>query len=335
MTPTSRRRSALSASVLVPALAALFMGFPATAQTANEVRALVDRVETLERDLNGVQRQLYRGGGGDVGGGAAPSGSAAAAQEVRLSGIEDQMRQLNGRVEEVGFQARQLAERLDKMQQDLEFRLQALERGAGIAPAAPLADAGTSPTAQGAAQGAALGAAAPPASGPGAPPKPLGQLGGNTPLPLPPPAPPAGAAAQAEDDLPTTVIGGSPKDQYEQARARILQKDYPGAAAGLEAFIKAYPEDPLAGSAQYWLGESHYAQGHFDAAAAAFLTGLKKYPKSPKAPDSMLKLGMTLGEMGQKKEACAALGDIPNRYPNASLAIKQRAQKERQRVGCS
>ena len=71
------------------------------------------------------------------------------------------------------------------------------------------------------------------------------------------------------------------------------------------------------------------------AAAAAFLTGLKKYPKSTKAPDSMLKLGMTLAEMGQKKEACAALADIPNRYPSASLAIKQRAQKERQRVGCS
>ena len=328
MTPNSRWRALLSAPVLVPVLASYIMASPASAQTANEVRALVDRVETLERDLNGVQRQLYRGGGGGGDAGGAPlSGGAAAAQEVRLSGIEDQMRQLNGRVEEVGFQARQLSERLDKMQQDLEFRLQALEQGAGISPPPSTAPASVPP-------GAGAGSP-PPASGPGAPPKPLGQLGGNAPLPLPPPTPPAGATAAAEDDIPTTVIGGSPKDQYEQARARILQKDYPGAAAGLEAFIKAYPEDPLAGSAQYWLGESHYAQGHFDAAAAAFLTGLKKYPKSPKAPDSMLKLGMTLGEMGQKKEACAALGDIPNRYPNASLAIKQRAQKERQRVGCS
>jgi len=156
-------------------------------------------------------------------------------------------------------------------------------------------------------------------------------LGAGAPQPALPPA-----NSTPADDQGTTVIGGnSPKDQYEQARARILQKDYAGAASGLAAFMKANPEDPLAGAAAYWLGESHYAQGQFDAAAAAFLTGLKKYPKSTKAPDSMLKLGMTLAEMGQKKEACAALADIPNRYPSASLAIKQRAQKERQRIGCS
>ncbi len=321
-----------SARVLLPVFLLLAGITQAHAQSANETRALIQRIEGLERDLNNLQRQMYRGAApaaadGEAGGQGVPAG-VAAAQEVRMSAIEEQLRQFNGRMEELDFQAKQMAQRLEKMQQDVDFRLSALERGQGGAalPGGPM----TPP-----ADGMAPATAPPPATADGqtlgAPPRPLGQLGAGAPQPaLPPPS------AAPVDDQGTTVIGGSsPKDQYEQARARILQKDYAGAAAGLEAFIKANPEDPLAGAAAYWLGESHYAQGQFDAAAAAFLTGLKKYPKSTKAPDSMLKLGMTLAEMGQKKEACAALADIPNRYPSASLAIKQRAQKERQRVGCS
>lgn len=326
--PAARWRNAFCRAAL-PALLLLAGAVPAYAQTANETRALIQRIEGLERDLNGLQRQMYRGAAPTAGGeGGAPPAGVAAAQEVRMSAIEEQLRQFNGRVEELDFQAKQMALRLEKMQQDIDFRLSALERGQGggaLSGGAMAPPADGTPAATG---GGATGTGDQPL---GAPPRPLGQLGAGTPEPaLPPPA------TATTDDQGTTVIGsGSPKDQYEQARARILQKDYAGAAAGLEAFIKANPEDPLAGAAAYWLGESHYAQGQFDAAAAAFLTGLKKYPKSTKAPDSMLKLGMTLSEMGQKKEACAALADIPNRYPSASLAIKQRAQKERQRAGCS
>jgi tol-pal system protein YbgF len=341
---TWARRAAFLASpaIALSLLAAGLAPVPAAAQSTNETRVLLDRVERLERDLNTVQRQVYRGGApegvtSDVPS-AAGGGPAAAAQEVRLSAIEDQMRQLNGRIEELGFQAKQLSDRMEKMQQDMEFRLSALERGqgGGVAPMPGIA------AVPGAADSSPPGtdggfAASPPPSGPatggpalGAPPRPLGTVDPNAVAAVPPPA-----AAAAGDDIPTTVIGGTPKEQYEQSRAKILQKDYSGAASGLEAFLKAYPDDPLAGAAQYWLGESHYAQGHFDAAAAAFLTGLKKYPKSSKAPDSMLKLGMTLNEMGQKKESCATLAEIPNRYPQASLAIKQRAQKERERAGCA
>jgi tol-pal system protein YbgF len=339
-----RARALCAAFLVSPALALLAFAaglapLPVAAQSTNETRALLDRVERLERDLNTVQRQIYRSGAPD---GVTPdvpstggSGPAAAAQEVRLSAIEDQMRQLNGRIEELGFQAKQLSDRLDKMQQDVDFRLSALEHGQGGAGqvgglAAVPGPASASPNA------ADGGVAASPPNGPatggpalGAPPRPLGTVDPNAVAAVPPPV------ASAGDDIPTTVIGGTPKEQYEQSRAKILQKDYAGAASGLEAFLKAYPDDPLAGAAQYWLGESHYAQGHFDDAAAAFLTGLKKYPKSSKAPDSMLKLGMTLNEMGQKKESCATLAEIPNRYPQASLAIKQRAQKERERAGCS
>ena len=62
----------------------------------------------------------------------------------------------------------------------------------------------------------------------------------------------------------------------------------------------------LAGSAQYWLGETFYAQGNFREAAQNFLHGYKNYPKSRRAPDSLLKLGISLNKLGQTQQACAA-----------------------------
>src|SRR5690606_10671712 len=46
-----------------------------------------------------------------------------------LAGIEDQIRQLNGKVEELNFQILQMQEQIRKQQEDNEFRLQQLEEG--------------------------------------------------------------------------------------------------------------------------------------------------------------------------------------------------------------
>src|SRR5688500_14552317 len=58
---------------------------------------------------------------------------AASAQnvdaELRVQQLEEQLRQLNGRVEEMSFQILQMQETLRKAQEDNEFRFQELEGG--------------------------------------------------------------------------------------------------------------------------------------------------------------------------------------------------------------
>ena len=94
------------------------------------------------------------------------------------------------------------------------------------------------------------------------------------------------------------------------------------------------PDHSLAGSAQYWLGETFYAQGDFKRAAASFLQGYTKYPKSRRAPDSLLKLGISLNRLGQGEQACAAYSAVSAEYPKA-VEARKRAQAEAKRAGCA
>lgn len=128
--------------------------------------------------------------------------------------------------------------------------------------------------------------------------------------------------------------GGDPKQAYEAAYGYLLQQNYGAAESAFEDFLRRYPEDALAGNAQYWLGESLYVRGQYKAAASAFLKGYQTYGKSTKAPDSLLKLAMSLDRLGQKDAACSSFAELSSRFPSAPSHVKTRAQTERQRSGC-
>ncbi len=125
----------------------------------------------------------------------------------------------------------------------------------------------------------------------------------------------------------------SPEALYERSNESLLRRQFGDAEQGFGSFISKYPEHSLAGSAQYWLGETYYAQGDFRQAAQNFLTGYTQYPKSRRAPDSLLKLGISLNKLGQKQQACASFGALSGKYPNA-VEAKKRAQAEYKRAGC-
>lgn len=125
----------------------------------------------------------------------------------------------------------------------------------------------------------------------------------------------------------------TPESSYERWYEALLRRQFSEAETGFRAFLDKYPEHNLAGSAQYQLGETFYAQNDFRGAAQNYLEGYKKYPKSRRAPDSLLKLGMSLKKLGQKDQACAALGSVATEFPRA-VEAKKRAQAEYKRGGC-
>jgi tol-pal system protein YbgF len=127
----------------------------------------------------------------------------------------------------------------------------------------------------------------------------------------------------------------NPKQLYETAYGYLLQRDYGAAEAAFDDFLRRHPNDPLAGNAQYWLGESLYVRGQYRAAANAFLKGYQSYAKSAKAPESLLKLAMSLQRLGQKEAACSSFGELATKFPNVAAHVKTTAQAERQRAGCS
>jgi tol-pal system protein YbgF len=143
--------------------------------------------------------------------------------------------------------------------------------------------------------------------------------------------PPAFGAATA----PNAADAGNAKQLYETAYGYLMQRDYSAAQGAFEDFLTRYPQDSLAGNAQYWLGEAHFVRGEYKAAAGSFLKGYQNYAGNARAADSLLKLAMSLDRLGQKDAACSSFGELSTRFPNAPENVKMRAKSERQRIGCT
>ena len=125
----------------------------------------------------------------------------------------------------------------------------------------------------------------------------------------------------------------TPDDLFLHSEKALLQLQYSDAETGFQEFLSKYPDHNLAGSAQFKLGETFYAQQQYEQAAKSYLTGYKQFPKSRRAPDSMLKLGLAMNKMGQNQQGCAVLGSVGDEFPNA-VEVKKRAQAEYKRAGC-
>jgi tol-pal system protein YbgF len=311
---------------------------PARAQTATE-QQLMYQLNQMRQELRALQTQVYSGGTG--GGSASLSNSAAADIQVRLSQLERDQQGLTGQIEQLGHQIRQIGERLDRLASDVEYRLQALEGGTaaprqqGAAPQtqapqtqapqtqAPQTQAPQTQAPQTQApQTQASQTMAPSSSAtqmvPGEEPKQLGTITSGT------------STAATGVRLP----GGTAEESYQYAFGLMRQSKFDEAEAAFKAFLAKYPNDPLAGNAQYWLGETYYARGDYSQAAVAFAEGYQDYPNSRKAPDNVLKLAKSLAQLGRSSDACAALSELPRQMPNAPPQTLQKAQEERQRLGC-
>ena len=142
-----------------------------------------------------------------------------------------------------------------------------------------------------------------------------------------------GSDGAAAPDVQQVAMAETPDDLFLRAEKSLLQLQYADAEAGFKEFLGKYPDHNLAGSAEFKLGETYYAQQDYTSAAKAYLAGYKQFPKSRRAPDSLLKLGLSLGRLGQKDQACAALNSVGDEYPNA-VEVKKRAQAEYKRAGC-
>ena len=265
---------------------------------------------------------------------SAAGGAAIADLRVRLTQIEEVMRALNGKLDDVSFRLTKFSERFEQVSADSEFRFQQLELAAAGAGSKAQQNTSSEPQVLG--------------TMPVSPPESvellakaetvtlIGETAPDTPL-ITSQANRASATAgnQASGLGGSDASFGTPKDIYDLALKKLQMGAYQEAQAELQNFLDLYPRDRLAGNAQYWLGETFYVQRDYKNATAAFLAGYTNYGDSIKAPDSLLKLGMTLIVMGEKKTGCDAFAELSDRFPDAPQAIVRRAEIESQRAECS
>ena len=346
----------------LPTLLALgLLAAPALADSPAAVRAGIEALSSEAAQLRSIQLAQ------------ADSGQLAGIV-VRLSRIEEELRRLTGRLENLEYGRDQAQDRLDRLVADLDVRLSRLEGGAagGAAPAeAPRAEATREAApvevlrapepAPAATRQAEPAAPVRPAGRPAPTPTPqddtaarrgyvLGTLprdaimsgGAATTAPraadtgagAPPPAMPRAAAPEPQRQA-ALPRPDTPKGQYDAALTLLQSGDFGSAQDEFADFLAAYPQDALAPSAAYWLAETHYVQHDYAGAAAQFAKNFQTYgDKATKAPDNLLKMGMSLSQLGQRDEACRVFDELVTRYPNAAPPIKQAAARGRAGAGC-
>lgn len=151
------------------------------------------------------------------------------------------------------------------------------------------------------------------------------------------PAAPASPAPPPVGSRPTTNTL-QPQDIYQAAYLDFSKGSYALAIAGFREFLRRFPDQALAGAAQYWIGEAHFslARGYANAgqtqqanealeqAMQEFRKVLANYPRSDKAPASLYKEALVLLELNQPAVAQQRLQYLVETFPQSEEAALAR-----------
>ena len=288
-----------------------------------ESENIQNRINTLQNDIKTLEKAVY-----SLSNSSSVSGTSSSLSEedimtrhlLKLSEIEEQFKTLTNRFEEINFKIDKLSSRISKIQSDNQLRFEDLEAGGVV-----VKDKKKRKKLPGTGEEQEIGRI---------------------------------SESDVEEvqevqstlsvDATTSVVTEKaerseailPKDknvgeQYDFALSFIKVGDYDTAEVALKEFVTTYPEDKLAGNAQYWYGETFRIRQLYNDAATAYLDGYQKYPQSAKAPLNLLKLGITLVQIGEKSQGCNMISGVKTQYPEADKSILQKAQYEEKKFKCS
>lgn len=112
----------------------------------------------------------------------------------------------------------------------------------------------------------------------------------------------------------------SPEQLYQQGQDALKAGQGAKARELFASFLVQYPKHALASNAQYWIGESYYAEKNYEQAVLEFQEVIKNYPDKEKAPAAMLKQGMAFRELGDSKSAAYILKKLVDEHPKSEEA---------------
>ena len=287
------------------------------------LKAISDQIQVITKDLKTLEKAVYQKSNLVSSQSSSSIVSNGLNEDImtkhllKLNEIEDQFRELTNKFEEVNFKLDKLSTRVTKIQSDTQLRFSDLENGTifestqkqAILPGSNKPqDFGAAPAYQ------------------------------TSNLPKEQSINSVESAQTVIAEEPETreslLPDKSAEEQYEFAVSFMKIGDYETAEFALREFIDKNKDHDLAGSAQYWYGETFRIRQLYSDAASAYLDGYQNYPKSKKAPDNLLKLGITMVQLGEKDQGCKMISGIKKEYPKANKSVLQKAQYEQKKFKC-
>lgn len=135
--------------------------------------------------------------------------------------------------------------------------------------------------------------------------------------------PTEGAAALppvGDDDAESAFTANEPVRKYRQAMILYQSHNYPDASLGFSAFVDQYPDHALAGSAQFYLGESYFKQKEYKLAARELGRVITTYDRSPHISETLRDLSISEDKIGQKEEAARHHQLLTSLFPHSPAA---------------
>ncbi|MAJ85970.1 MAG: tol-pal system protein YbgF [Candidatus Pelagibacter sp.] len=296
------------------------------------MEAAIDQINIISKDLKTLEKAVYKSADALNLNNSNPdiNEDILAKHLLKLNDIENQFRELTNRFEEINFKMDKLSRRVTKIQSDTQMRISDLEEEKNFQSDNKISKEKTKDKFR----------KEKVVSNPAAP-QDFGALPGYEKKKELPEQQQVNSVATAEtvitskaERAESLLPNKPPKDQYDFAINFMKIGDYETAEFALKEFIEKNQEHDLAGSAQYWYGETFRIRQLYSDAASAYLDGYQNYPKSKKAPDNLLKLGITMVQLGEKDQGCKMIAGIKKQYPNAKQSVIQKAQYEQKKFKC-
>jgi len=149
---------------------------------------------------------------------------------------------------------------------------------------------------------------------------------------------PAGTGSDPSGPSATTGAGQPPVANQAANQAPPLEETYQAGMRDLNAakymvaeeefqdVVHYYPQDDMAGSAQFYLGEIAYKQEKYNDAIKDYNAVLEQFSGSFKAPAAQLHKGLALLALDKKEAGANELRSLIRRYPQAPEAAQARSK---------
>ena len=287
------------------------------------LQAISDQIQVITKDLKTLEKAVYQKSDIATSVSLSSVNSDGLNEDImtkhllKLNEIENQFRELTNKFEEVNFKLDKLSTRVTKIQSDSQLRFSDLENTKNLAPKDQQV------TLPGSTKPQDFGAS------PGYQTSNLPREQSINSIES------AQTVITEEPEKKDSLLPDKPADeQYEFAVSFMKIGDYETAEFALREFIDKNKDHDLAGSAQYWYGETFRIRQLYSDAATAYLDGYQNYPKSKKAADNLLKLGITMVQLGEKDQGCKMISGLKKEYPKASKSVLQKARYEQKKFKC-
>jgi tol-pal system protein YbgF len=143
-----------------------------------------------------------------------------------------------------------------------------------------------------------------------------------------PGAPPTVSAAPPATP-PASTAGLSPVRMLESAKSDYYAGQWTLALSGFEGLVRAFPRSEAAGEAQFYIGETNYAQNKWREAIDAYGVVLQNYRTSSTVPDAYFKRGRAYAQTGQPDAAREMWEAVIKAFPESDAARLAKQDLER------